>query len=342
MSRNPVVTSTARSPFAVGKPLRPDQPLFGREAELQQLAAGLANARNINLVGARGIGKTSLITHLVAYQHHYLPAKPDQPPVILVALYPGADIPNAEHFYGTAMHKLLERIPASHRERAARFDDLCLRLTQQPALKYNEFWQVLDQLSSPRGVHVQPVLVVDDFENLLDRSVKSGFPYPYFFSELRAVLSAHVLSMLMVSQRPLLHYFKDRGSPGNMASTFPTYFHITHRLGPISADAADALLQQASRHTLTPAEAASARRWAGKDLRSLQAAGAAWYLAHEEGQPSKQHAHQHFASLKQAMGTEQPHTQSSSPSDGRVWLLALTAVVILISMVFGWLMMTGS
>ncbi len=51
----------AGSPFVVGRPLRAQEPIFGRDAVLRALGDALAHGSSVNLVAMRRMGKTSLL-----------------------------------------------------------------------------------------------------------------------------------------------------------------------------------------------------------------------------------------------------------------------------------------
>jgi len=286
----------AISPFIVGRPLRASEPMFGRKAALRFIAGKLAKFSSINIVGERRMGKTSLINHLMGHQDEYLIPQPDQPPLVLACLDLQAGVSSEGRFHGMALRALLDHLPASLGAEAGSFQEWRERLHARPEAGYDEFEGVLRRLRDPIGVCVRPVLIVDEFERLLDPSAQEGFPFPGFFNGLRALLTAELLAMVVFSRRSLSDYFRDPARSIGLTSPFPTYF-TPFSLSPLDDAAADALLLQPSDHPLTPQEAAEAQRWAGGHPCHLQAAGQAWYEAKLTGR-SQDWANRRLEELK--------------------------------------------
>ena len=171
---------------------------------------------------------------------------------------------------------------------------------------------------------MRPALIVDEFERLLDPATKEGFPFPYFFDGLRALITADLLAMIVATRRSLADYFRDPARPGSLTSTFPTYLTpFTLRL--LDDAAADALLLQPIDHRLTLQEAAGAKRWAGGHPCHLQVAGQAWYRAKAEGRTRKW-ARRRFDELR-SQSCMVGHTMPVTTSPRSGWLRrALRAV----------------
>jgi hypothetical protein len=305
------------SPFVVGRPLRSGEPIFGREAVFRFAASQLAKFSSVNIVGERRMGKTSLFNHLVGHQDSHLVPQPDQPPLVLACLDLQAGVSSAARFYGTALRELLDHLPPSRSAEACGFQDWRERLHASPAADYDEFERVLKRLRDSRGVCVRPVLVVDEFERLLDPSAKEGFPFPDFFNGVRALITAELLAMIVASRRPLAEYFLDPARSGSLTSTFPNYL-TPFTLSLLDDAAADALLLQPGDHTLTIQETTEAKRWAGGHPCHLQVAGQAWYEAKAEGR-TPQWARRRFAELKsQSCMTGHAAAAKPPPQHGRL------------------------
>src|SRR5215212_3275760 len=117
----------AGSPFVTGRPLRADEPIFGREEAFRFLAGYLAGFSSVNLVGERRMGKTSLLTHLTAHQARYLPLAAGAPPLVLAHLtLQDQAVPDADHFYGEVLRQLLRE------QRAPELAGLRARLNVTP------------------------------------------------------------------------------------------------------------------------------------------------------------------------------------------------------------------
>ncbi len=96
------------SPFAVGRPLKATEPLFGREETFTLTHAALDRFESVNLVGERRMGKTSFLNHLMDNPQHR-PA-PGTPPLLL-ARVDLQNITDARRFYGLAMREILAALP---------------------------------------------------------------------------------------------------------------------------------------------------------------------------------------------------------------------------------------
>ena len=167
-------------------------------------------------------------------------------------------------------------------ERKGGLPDLIARFRQDRSGTTSELPGVTQPapVTSP-GSCVRPVIVLDEFERLLE--VK-GFPFPDFYNGLRALITEGRLAMLVASRRPLIDYFTDPSRPGSMTSTFPSYF-VPYDLESLDDAAADALLLQPSDQPLTLTEVAAAKRWTGGHPCHLQCAGAVLYDARVAGKP---------------------------------------------------------
>ena len=277
-SPKPHAAPAGGSPFVVGRPLRPDDPIFGRDEAFRFIEGELREFNSVNVVGERRMGKTSLLNHLCSRRAPPAP-KPGAPPLCLARFDLQEGVSHASRFYGTALREILSHLPPGRGAENRALAELGRRLVKRPEADYDEFRQVLAGLREGKGV--RPVVVVDEFELLLEPSAREGFPYPQFYNGVRALITADLLAMLVASRRPLAEYFSDPKRPASLTSTFPNYFQ-PFVLRPLDDAAADALLLQPSDHPLSNAEAADARLWAAGHPCHLQVAGAAWYQAKSE------------------------------------------------------------
>ena len=306
------------SPFVVGRPLRASEPIFGRQAAFRFVADELAKFSSVNIVGERRMGKTSLLNHLVGHQGELLVRQPDQPPLVLACLDLQAGVTSDTRFYGTALRELLDHLPPSRSTEARILQDWRERLHTRPEVSYDELQRTLKRLRDACGVSVCPVLIVDEFERLLDPAAQEEFPIPLFFDGLRALITADLLAMIVASRRPLADYFRHPVQPGSLTSSFPTYF-TPFTLSLLDDTAADALLLQPSDHRLTLQESAEAKRWAGGHPCHLQVAGQAWYEAKAEGHTPKW-VRQRFDELKrQSCMVADTADRKASPWPRRLW-----------------------
>lgn len=270
------------SPFVVGRPLRAGEPIFGRQAAFRFIDGELTKFSSVNIVGERRMGKTSLLNHLVGRQDQYLTPRPDQAPPVLACLDLQGGVSNQARFYGIALRELLDHLPPSRSAEAKDLREWLQRLHADPQVNYHEFERALKTLRDRRGVCVRPVLIVDEFERLIEPAAGEGFPYPDFFNGVRALITADLLAMVVASRLPLADYFRDPSRPGSLTSTFPSYL-TPFTLSSLDDAAADALLLQPGDRRLTLQEVSEARRWAGGHPCHLQVAGQAWYEARTGG-----------------------------------------------------------
>ncbi len=272
---------TIPSPFVIGRPLRADEALFGRDQVIADLQNYLNQYSSVNLIGERRIGKSSLLNHLLGNPLYQLP--PAQPSLLLVRIDLQANVTRAEQFYGHALRAFLTKQPQ------LAIGDQLQRLTQQPETDFNEFDA---SLRCWQGQY-RPVLVIDEFERLLEPQFRIGFPFPTFFEGLRALITANVLAFVIASRLSLREHFECH--PSALTSSFPNYF-TPIRLGELNEHAADTLLLQQS--LLNLAQVQQAKRWASRHPCRLQCAGQAWYEANRDHQDSAW-AKQHYQDLQQ-------------------------------------------
>jgi hypothetical protein len=190
------------SPFIAGRPLRADEPFFGRDDLLGWIGQDLATDQPVNLVGERRIGKTSLLNHLVGNQERHLAARPDGLPLVLFRIDLQDTIPNAARFYGAALCGLLAALPPSRSAEARALEERRRQFAAvpEPAANHGEFRQVLEQVTAPGGLQVRPVLLIDEWECILAEAARVGFPRPDFFRHLRSLVSAGLLTLVVASR----------------------------------------------------------------------------------------------------------------------------------------------
>jgi uncharacterized protein len=310
------MSANHNSPFVVGKPLRADKPIFGRDDAFQFIRDQLTHYSSINIVGERRMGKTSLLNHLLGNEAKYVPFLLGRP--LLLGDVDLQGVNNVSQFYGAALLNLLSN-PQVRKNEPARLRELRNRLESAPTAEGQEFQHVLRHLREVS--RVRPVLVVDGFEQLLADGSASGFPYPAFFNNLRALIGDRHewLAMVIASRRPLAEYFTDPRRPNSLTSTFPNYFPL-FRLELLSNNDADQLLLQGGR--LNNYEVRAARVWAKGHPCHLQAAGGALVENKQRQKPSEQWARARFEELIKncclAGTTLAPLEQSPDVSLGRV------------------------
>jgi hypothetical protein len=262
--------SQPASPFNPGRPLRADQPIFGRDEVFQYIHGQLARFGSVNLVGERRMGKTSLLHHLLGNPRHRPPS--GDPPLLLAEVDFQRQVTDSTGFYGLALREILRNLPdhPDFADAPARFAELETRA----AADFAEFDRWLRRLRDARLA--RPVLLVDEFERLLEPEFRPGFPLPLFYEGLRSLLTADLLALVVASRLPLAEHFARH--PEAMTSTFPTYL-APYTLAELDEAAAEQVLMQGMVFGLTLSEIQQARRWAGGHPCRLQCAGDAWFWA---------------------------------------------------------------
>lgn len=252
------------TPFVVGRPLRADEPLFGRDETFDLVHEALAQYSSVNLVGERRMGKTSFLNHLQDNPARRPPA--GSPPLLMARVDLQAGVTEARQFYGHALRALLAQTPG--------WDGLRRRLAQQAVAEADEFYQWLADCQA-QGAG-RPLLLVDEFERLLEPALRGGFPVPLFYDGLRAAITGQRLALVLASRLPLAEHFQRL--PAGLTSTFPNYLPPQHLRELATADA-DRLLLQGNAAGIGIAEAQAAKHWAGGHPCRLQCAGQAWLEA---------------------------------------------------------------
>lgn len=283
MRHNVATSRTVRRwPFVVGRPLLASEVLYGRALPLAEIVGHLSRLIPVNLVGERRSGKTSLLNHLVLVFSGRATAT-FRPLLIHIDLQRVG--PNTRNFYAVALRQLLDRaraaLPSSESGAwlVPKLDEMNSRLfNEHDAEEFRGWLKVIRD--ADKAFH--PVIVLDEFESLLAPTARDDLPE--FFSQLRAMMSAGLMTMVVASARPLSEYSSDGMISDGMSSPFANYF-MTLRLAPLGDADAEALLRGASDSQLTDGEIEETRRWAGGSPCLLQVAAAAWYEAKREGHP---------------------------------------------------------
>lgn len=179
------VLPPAGSPFVVGRPLRAQEPIFGRDAVLRALADALGHGSSVNLVAPRRMGKTSLLNHLRGHSARWLSPRPDRPPRLLAAVDLQGHITGANRFYAAALRALWLGLPVMDRP-----PDGPARLADPAGVTYEAFQEALSDLTEGADVPRQPVLLLDEFERLLAPRPPPTYP-PRTHHPPRRRLPAH-------------------------------------------------------------------------------------------------------------------------------------------------------
>lgn len=202
--------------FFAGKITNPEL-FIGRERELKKIFGYLDTTHTgqiqlVSVVGARRIGKSSLLYHISQNSVKFLPDGEKHRFVYL-----DLDSPHCH-----TLHGLLRRA----------LELLDLRPPQKPTLE--QFYERIENLSSRQGIW--PVFLMDEFEHLTQRNTEFK---DTFFESLRSLGNNNFAGIITASQTPL----KDLAQQGKLTSPFFNIFHQID-LGELTDAEAQALLER--------------------------------------------------------------------------------------------------
>lgn len=260
-----------RSPFRPGSPLYVGDflPAASRRALVDTIKSDIRDGTNVNLIGERRLGRTSLLNHVWGR----FVADGGQV-VARVNLQDG--VVSAEDFYGTVLWGI-GQCPLGAELLGA---DPVAQLDRSPRASYGELRDVLRRLREQTAA----VLLVDEFERCFE--LPDAFALPAFYDNLRSLLGGDLhgpyLRAVVATREPLAAYFTSR----QITSTLPGYLP-PRRLGLLTADEAQEVLAQDSPHRLASAQREHAAQLGANHPCLLQCAGEAWYRALEAGEGSE-------------------------------------------------------
>lgn len=260
------VAASRRSPFRPGVPLYVGDHMPGpsRRAFVATLDTDIRRRRaNVNLVGERRMGKTSVLNHvwgrLVEDPRHL---------VVRVNMQEG--LVCDEDFYG----EVLRGTGASPQARQLFGTKRAADMQGASAATYAELRDVLRDIRD----RVTVVLVVDEFERCFE--FPDAFPSPVFYDNLRSLIGGDTfgpyLFAIVATREYLNEYFVRR----QITSKLPTYLP-PRPLSLLTDDDAEELLAQESPYRLGSAQREHAARMGGRHPCMLQCAGEAWFRALE-------------------------------------------------------------
>ena len=250
-----------RSPFRPGMPLYVSDffPGASRRALLAVIQADVDAGTNVNLVGERRLGRTSLLNHV----YGRLVAEAERV-VARVNLQDG--IANESDFYGAVLWGIGQSSLGADAIGPVRVGEL----EKTPVAAYTELRQVLRAIRR----NTTATVLIDEFERCFE--LRDGFPLPTFFDNLRSLLGGDeqgpYATAVVATRQPMASYFIDR----QVTSTLPGYLPVRRMELLIVADV-DEVLAQDSPHRLGPAQRDHAARLADGHPCRLQCAGEAWY-----------------------------------------------------------------
>jgi hypothetical protein len=274
----------AANPFIPHKTAGDLESFWGRRRDLRLLLSYLLDTeqpQSCAIVGPPFIGKTSLLSYLLAYQQ------------MAEAKQPG--------------------IPSIHIERLERTVQVLIPMSELTTARAERFYQRLFQDMRKRllayGAQGKPALnipsrapagelftALERFRSLLDDAANAGYRFHFllddfaaiienpdafdddFFTQLRSCAQLYSVAWVITSSRPML----DLWNPADIARA-PFFGLLRHlNLGLLPDEEADELLEETARrgkHPFTPDERAAIIRLAGPHPAFLQLAGWHFYEA---------------------------------------------------------------
>ncbi len=217
------------NPYTPGEPVDDSRSFFGRANELSELRSFLNGGQSVSIVGPHGIGKTSLLRHLLRAAVLSTPGSSGQNLLVYMACQALSSSRQDGIFA-----RFCGAIAAALQAQSLEPELLLEAAVSQPAR--TAFESALRKLNQ-RGLRV--VLLLDDFEYLTQNpQVDVGF-----YNALRSVAGRLRLVFLISSTRPLfeLAYFDD--SKKILSSPFFNIFAQVF-LGLLSESEARSLIRE--------------------------------------------------------------------------------------------------
>ncbi|MDJ0507875.1 MAG: ATP-binding protein [Crocosphaera sp.] len=203
------MSSNSDCPFYVGSTISDPRFFVGREEALTLLCNRLTEVQSssINIVGHHGTGKSSLLVHFVNTYRQSI-GNPEHFVVVYLSLQDAA-CNTQENFY-SRIAKLLETNISSSQWQLRKLRNI-LRRENWDSSKFNNLFQEF------KNQNILPVLCIDNFEELLERSEQ--FPGE-FYDNLRYLVSNNFLMIIMASCELLDIYSKKKQITSDFFNVF--------------------------------------------------------------------------------------------------------------------------
>jgi uncharacterized protein len=267
-------------PFFVGGMIKDSRFFVGRQEEVRWVMQAIASAQptNVNLIGDRRTGKSSLLQHIYQTYESRVDGygrRAEEFVVVYVSLKDGR-YRSPDDFYRMISVKLLER-------RVVQANPILVNALQGPRITGATFATAMEIW---KQAGVLPVICVDDFEEVLEP--RSQFNDD-FFDNLRSLCDEGEL-MLVIASRRLLRDYKTQGYTSE-------FFNIseTRLIGDLGeADAATIVALPGVGQSVLGAERQElVRKWAGRHPHLLQLAAKCLWDAKQDDR-SEQWAKEQF------------------------------------------------
>ncbi len=253
------------NPFYYGGMIKDPAKFFGRRAELGKIFSRLGTSpmQCISVVGERRIGKSSLLYHLTQV---YKGKLSEADSYTFLYLDPESARCHTQKGLLTTMLKgLLEQIELDRRRNEDKIlDGLSRTLAGGREADLLAFEKAVDYLHSPEGVHIRPVVCLDEFEKLIERPNEFDDD---FYDSLRGLAQSGQIAFVAASKTPL----EVLSRQGSLTSPFFNIFAKV-RLGELTEDEARELIRQPSDIRFNADEVALALKLAGRHPWRLQIA----------------------------------------------------------------------
>ncbi|MBN1668923.1 MAG: protein kinase [Anaerolineales bacterium] len=216
------------NPYISRGPVRNPEMFFGREHELNEMAAFLRGNQSVSIVGPRKIGKTSLLFHLMRPQNWPVYNLDTSYLFVYLDCEVMGDLEHNEIF-GT----FAAEMQATCDERGLEPEPLLEKAIESPSrLSWERALRRLNQ----QGLRV--VIILDEFERL---SINENLDVN-FFNSLRSAAGRYQLAFITASAHPLIELTYSGRSQEILSSPFFNIFAPLF-LGLLSQEQARALIQ---------------------------------------------------------------------------------------------------
>ncbi|MFZ6031267.1 MAG: protein kinase domain-containing protein [Chloroflexota bacterium] len=229
-----------RNPYVSRGPLRNAAMFYGRNAELNEIAAFLGGNQSVSIVGSRKIGKTSLLFHLMRPEtRSRLHLGPEY-----LFVYLDCEVLGEGHHEEIFGQLAVEIGEALHEQGLPTEPALDEAIKNPGRLAFERAVRRLNQ----RGLRV--VLMMDEFERL---STNPNLDVN-FFNALRSAAGRYQLAFITASARPLIQLTYSERAQSILSSPFFNIFAPMF-LGLFSQETAYQLMDEPSRQAGLPMDA---------------------------------------------------------------------------------------
>lgn len=274
-----------KSPFLAGPMITDPRFFVGRQQELEIILSRMIGDQpiSISLVGAKRIGKSSLLRHLSQTYEEKLSGKGVDPKNYAMVYLSVENYNSEPKLYEGIADKLLKALPNDGIGQRLKFQQNPVKSQLQARpLNRHDFSQAIRDCKKSG---VLPVLCLDSFDNLGNK--KNSFDLG-FYANLRSLMDGNSLMLIMASRQPL-----DKLLPERYYTSF--FGNVGHsmtlkKLTEADAKAVSRLPESTSDGAgpaLSPHQQKLTLQWGKQHPYLLQLAADSLWTAQQQGLPEK-------------------------------------------------------